>query len=171
MTSRRPSEAQNAPQQTQNEPQEAPGGRKRPPDHGKRERFTVGPPDHGKLKRFTRGRRQVPENSLHHRGATRKRSSFGRAPLKQLLFKIPLSVFSLGRFWAWAGPFTWGLASVSQFYMVERRRRRPKHRKIRGFSTVMAQNTRKLRYFSRFPRFVVKHVVFCLLYTSDAADE
>ena len=97
MSPRRPSEAQNAPQQTQNEPQEAPGGRKRPPDHGKHERFTVGPPDHGKLKRFTRVQRQVPENSFHHRGATRKRSSFGRAPLKQLLFMIPLSVFSLGR--------------------------------------------------------------------------
>ena len=83
----------------------------RPPDHGKRERFTVGPPDHGKLKRFTRVQRQVPENSFHHRGATRKRSSFGRAPLKQLLFMIPLSVFSLGRFWAWGGTLGGGESS------------------------------------------------------------
>ena len=62
----------------------------RPPDHGKRERFTVAPPDHEKRERFTVG-------------APDKRSKQGSTRLHQLLFLTPLSVVSLGRFWAWGG--------------------------------------------------------------------
>ena len=54
-----------------------------PPDHGKRARFTIGPPD--------------------------KRSNLGGTRWHQLLFLTPLSVFSLGRFWARGEPYRRGV--------------------------------------------------------------
>ena len=63
----------------------------------------------------------VPEHSLHHRGATartgtqlaptrghRKHRNPAGAALKQLFFLTPLSVFSLGRFWAPGGDYRGG---------------------------------------------------------------
>ena len=72
-----------------------------PPDHEKRERFTVAPPDHEKRGRFTVG-------------APDKRSKQGSTRLHQLLFQTPLSVFSLGRFWAWGGPTWWGVTRIPE---------------------------------------------------------
>ena len=79
----------------------------RPPDHGKRERITVAPPDHEKRERFTVA---PPDHEKRERftvGAPDKRSKQGSTRLHQLLFLTPLSVFSLGRFWAWGGG-SWG---------------------------------------------------------------
>ena len=56
------------------------------PEHGKRARFTVGPPD--------------------------KRGNLGGQPMHQQLFLTPLSVFSLGRFWAWGGDYRRGGQSL-----------------------------------------------------------
>ena len=75
----------------------------RPPDHGKRARSTVAPPDHEKRERFTVA---PPDHEKRERftvGAPDKRSKQGSTRLHQLLFLTPLSVFSLGSFWAWAG--------------------------------------------------------------------
>ena len=79
----------------------------RPPDHGKRERITVAPPDHEKRERFTVA---PPDHEKRERftvGAPDKRSKQGSTRLHQLLFLIPLSVFSLGRFQA-PGGASWG---------------------------------------------------------------
>ena len=90
---------------------------RRPPDHGKRERltFTARLPDHGKRERFTtrstdHGKRErftfsagPPDHGKRARftiGPPDKRSNLGGTRWHQLLFLTPLSVFSLGRFWA-----------------------------------------------------------------------
>ena len=84
-----------------------------PPDHGKRERFTTRPPDHGHRDRctFSAG---APEHGKRARFTVEppdKRGNLGGQPMHQQLFLTPLSVFSLGRFWAGGGglgaPF-WG---------------------------------------------------------------
>ena len=74
-----------------------------PPDHEKRERFTVAPPDNEKRERFTAG---PPDHEKRERFTVEppnKRSTQRATRLHQLLFETPLSVFSLGRFWAWRG--------------------------------------------------------------------
>ena len=81
----------------------------RPPDHGKRERFTTRPPEHGHRDRctFSAG---APEHGKRARFTVEppdKRGNLGGQPMHQQLFLTPLSVFSLGRFWAGRGA-SWG---------------------------------------------------------------
>ena len=80
----------------------------RPPDHGKRERITVAPPDHEKRERFTAGPPDHENRESFTVEPPNKRSTQRGTRLQQLLsFETPLSVFSLGRFWAWGGD-SWG---------------------------------------------------------------
>ena len=76
----------------------------RPPDYGKHERFTVAPPDHRKRERFAAGPPDYRKRERFTVGPPEKRSTQGSTRWQQLLFETPLSVFSLGRFRAWAGP-------------------------------------------------------------------